>query len=247
VSAAKNMQISSYTRRAVSAVIMIISAAILAGGCDRLPGKPGPADLPLRPSNVLDFATLYSENCAGCHGPNGSFGAALPLNNPVYLAMVDDSTLIRVIANGIDGTAMPPFALQSGGQLTNQQVAIIIAGMRSHWQNGAVPAAGQPPYTATGGDPARGAQVYVAACQSCHGPDGKGSDKAGSIVDPSFLSLVSAQELRSIVIAGRPDLGHPDWRGYVAGKPLDAGQITDLIAWIIAQKPTIGLTAPSAP
>ena len=35
---------------------------------------------------------------------------------------------------------------------------------------------------------------------------------SGSIVDPSYLALVSDQSLRSTIIAGRPDLGMPDWR-----------------------------------
>ena len=36
--------------------------------------------------------------------------------------------------------------------------------------------------------------------------------RAGSIVDPAYLALVSDQALRTTVIAGRPDLGMPDWR-----------------------------------
>ena len=36
-----------------------------------------------------------------------------------------------------------------------------------------------------------------------------------------FLALVSDQGLRTIVIAGRPELGAPDWRGNVPGKADD--------------------------
>ena len=38
---------------------------------------------------------------------------------------------------------------------------------------------------------------------------------AGSIVDASYLSLISNQYLRTIVIAGRPDIGNPDWKNDV--------------------------------
>jgi len=38
------------------------------------------------------------------------------------------------------------------------------------------------------------------------------------------------------VIAGRPDLGMPDWRGYVAGQPLTREQITDVVAWLAGQR-----------
>ena len=51
-------------------------------------------------NQVTDFATLYGENCAGCHGSNGNFGGALPLNNPAYLAIVDDESVRDAIAKG---------------------------------------------------------------------------------------------------------------------------------------------------
>src|SRR5262249_386257 len=44
-------------------------AALLAG-CG-LPGQPNPADRPVPADKVLDFATLYKTNCAGCHGADG--------------------------------------------------------------------------------------------------------------------------------------------------------------------------------
>ena len=50
-----------------------------------------------------------------------------------------------------------------------------------------------------------GAQVFATSCASCHGADGKGTATSGSIVDGSFLALVSDQNLRTTVIAGRPD------------------------------------------
>ncbi|HKN13151.1 MAG TPA: c-type cytochrome, partial [Candidatus Binatus sp.] len=107
--------------------------ATLLTGCDSFPGRPTQADLPLRPTNVTNFATLYGENCAGCHGADGKSGAAIAMNNPVYLAIVDDSSMRRVIAGGIPGTAMPPFAQRAGGSLTDQQIAILVAGIRKSW------------------------------------------------------------------------------------------------------------------
>jgi cytochrome c oxidase cbb3-type subunit 3 len=44
--------------------------------------------------------------------------------------------------------------------------------------------------------------------------------------------------LRSIVIAGRPELGHPDWKNDVAGQPLTAGQVSDVVAWLASKRPT---------
>src|SRR5262245_59760515 len=60
----------------------------LATGCDRLPGKPTPEDRWKRATEVTDFSQLYALNCSGCHGADGRLGAARPLNDPLYLALV---------------------------------------------------------------------------------------------------------------------------------------------------------------
>ena len=228
-------------RRRSLAATACLAAAI--AGCDWMPGRPLPADRPIAPAEVTDFARLYGDNCAGCHGRDGTLGAALPLNNPVYLALADDAAMLKVIAQGRLGTAMPPFAASHGGSLTDAQVYIVIAGIRQRWAQPGAPAGSAPSYAAEGpGDPDKGAKVYSEYCEACHGPHGKGperntSDRAGSIADASYLSLVSDQALRSLIIAGQPDLGHPDWRTYVAGRPLASQQVSDLVAWLAAKRP----------
>lgn len=213
-------------------------AAFMLAGCDSLPGRPTRADFPFRPSDVTSFTTLYGENCAGCHGADGKFGAAIAMNNPVYLAIVDNASMRRAIAVGVPGTAMPPFVQSTGGSLTDRQIDILIAGIRKTWAGAPGAGAGAPPYSSSAaGDSNRGAQVYAATCKSCHGPDGKGGPAAGSVVDASYLALVSNQYLRTIVIAGRPDLGHPDWRKDVAGQPLTPQQVSDVVAWLASKRP----------
>lgn len=225
------------SRRAKSLVVIASLAAVLLSGCDSLPGRPLKAELPLRPTDVTDFATLYSENCAGCHGDNGRFGAAVAMNNPVYLAIIDPVRMRLVIAEGVRGTSMPPFAQSAGGPLTDSQIDVLVAGIRKNWAGAGDAGAGAPPYSSsTAGDSNNGAQVYAANCQSCHGPDGKGGPLAGSVVDPSYLWLVSDQYLRTIVIAGRPELGHPDWKHPVSGQPLTPAQVSDLVAWIASKR-----------
>ena len=79
--------------------------------------------------------------------------------------------------------------------------------------------------------------MYRTYCSSCHGADGHGGSKASSIVDGSYLALVSDQQLRTIVISGRPELGAPDWRGDVPGQPMSAQEISDVVAWLSSQRP----------
>jgi cytochrome c oxidase cbb3-type subunit III len=214
-------------------------AALAFAGCSSLPGEPAPGDTPIPPDQISDFDALYSTNCAGCHGPNGKGGAALALGDPVYLGIVDDATLKRVATNGIPGTSMSAFAQSAGGMLTDKQVEIIVSGIRSRWAKPDIlRGTSPPPYSSPEpGNPARGADVYATYCSSCHGPGGRGGPKASSIADGSFLALLNDQELRTIVIVGRPELGAPDWRGNLPGKPMSSQEISDVVAWLAAQRP----------
>jgi mono/diheme cytochrome c family protein len=123
--------------------------------------------------------------------------------------------------------------------LTDKQVDVIVAGIRARWSKPDVfHGTNPPPYSSSAtGDPTRGSEVYATYCSSCHGAGGRGGQKAGSIVEGSFLALVNDQELRTIVIAGRPELGAPDWRDDVPGKPMSAQEISDVVAWLAAQRP----------
>ena len=208
-------------------------------GCTNAPGRPGPGKMPIVPSESSDFGTLYAQNCSGCHGSEGKGGAAIALANPVYLAVADDAILHRATAGGIPGTSMPAFAESAGGMLTTKQVDVIVNGIRERWSKPDIfSGADPPPYSSTvPGDSARGSEVYAMYCSSCHGAAGRGGQKASSIVDGSFLALVSDQELRTIVIAGRPEMGAPDWRSDGLGKPMSSQDVSDVVAWLVSQRP----------
>lgn len=221
--------------RRVSRVASVLGLAMLCA-CNRLPGRPTEAERPLRPSQVTDFTKLYRENCAGCHGADGRFGGALPLNNPVYLAVADDTALSGEIANGIAGTSMPAFAASAGGMLTGDQIAILVNGIHMRWGGDQQAGQGAPPYaSAAAGDASNGAKLFGDYCASCHGPGGSGGT-AGAVADPSLLALYNDQALRTLIIAGRPDFGHPGWRDYPGKAPLDSAQVTDLVAWLAMKR-----------
>jgi len=162
----------------------------------------------------------------------------MALADPVFLAIADDNVIRRIAANGVPGTPMPAFAQSAGGMLTNKQIEALVRGIRSWAKPNALGGATPPPYAAQApGDRQRGAAAYGTYCSSCHGAGGRGGSKASSIVDGSFLALVSDQELRTIVIAGRPELGAPDWRGNVEGRPMSAQDVSDVVAWLSSQRP----------
>jgi cytochrome c oxidase cbb3-type subunit 3 len=212
---------------------------LFCAGCGNLPGRPTQESIPIDPDNVTDFNFLYRHNCSGCHGATAKGGAALSLGDPVYLAIADDAVLRKAVTNGIAGTSMPAFAKSAGGMLTDNQVDIIVHGIRERYSNPtALSGIAAPAYSTTEpGDASRGAAVYESFCSSCHGAGGKGSPKAGSIVDGSFLALLTNQELRTLVIVGRPDFGAPDWRNNVPGRPMSSQEISDVVAWLSSQRP----------
>lgn len=212
-------------------------AASFVAGCGTPHGKPQSGSEVLAPNEVLEFGILFSQNCAACHGPEGRGGAAIALANPVYLAIADDASIRKVITQGVRGTAMPAFAQSAGGMLTDAQIDVLTKEMRSRWSRpGILDAISVPPYAPKlTGDAQRGAATYKAFCESCHGPLGRGQ-KASAISNDSFLALISDQGLRTVVIAGRPELGAPDWRGNLPGKPMSDQEITDVVAWLASRR-----------
>jgi mono/diheme cytochrome c family protein len=216
----------------------LVIALLFTTGCGWMPGKPTLAHRWAPDTVETNFTSLYNLHCAGCHASgDGRLAASRPMDDPVYLAIVDPTAFRLVISNGVPGSAMPAFAQSRGGPLTEPQVEVIVANLLAKREpsqdlTGVKP----PPYGARSGDVRRGAVAYQTYCASCHGAEGKGTEKGGSVVDPSYLALVSDQGLRTAVIVGRGDLGMPDWRGYVAGRSMSDAEIADVVAWLASHR-----------
>lgn len=219
--------------------VVAILPLVLLSACSAPHGQPSQKDSEsVAPNEVVDFVTLYAQNCAGCHGEDGRGGPSIALANPVYLGIVDEKDLRKIIANGVRGTAMPAFAQRAGGMLTERQIDVISNGMVSRWgREGILDGANPPSYAAkNAGNAEHGKLVYGTYCGSCHGAAGGGTPRGSAITNDSFLALVSDQGLRTIVITGKPELGAPDWRGNVPGKPMSDQEITDVVAWMASQR-----------
>lgn len=224
---------------------LALAACMLLVGCsDEFPGKPNPADRPLPRNEITDFATLFAQNCTGCHGKDGTQGPAPPLNDALFLLLISDETLLSVIRDGRPGTPMPAFAVEQGGTLTAEQIQIIAKGVKTE-----LPAVESDEGQATYADAAftrpdllpsnslqlqanvsdRARTLFERACAECHGPNGAGGKtgyaSGGAINDRAFLALISDQALRRIIITGRHDLGMPNY-AQTDGRPSDFEPLT---------------------
>ena len=124
---------------------------------------------------------MYGTHCAGCHGADGKLGPAPPLNDPIFLAIVPDAELFRVISEGRAVTSgqkspMPAFGLgkstpltadqakvlaefsaetdigaEPKSRLTVEQVKVLAAGIKQRWGPPASPASSVPPYLTPAG------------------------------------------------------------------------------------------------
>ena len=124
--------------------------------------------------------------------------------------------------------------------------------MISAWGNTSVLAGQTLPAFASSapGNSAQGEKAYTTFCARCHGADATGATAngvvTGSLVDPSYLALVSDQGLRSFIVAseiGHADVNaqylHPtlhDWRSYVSGHAMTDQEITDVVAWLTSHR-----------
>ena len=199
--------------------VLAAFASLGMSGCGVVSGKPSvSSDVP-RPEQVLDFETLYDQNCAGCHGADGKNGAAMSLANPVYLAFAGEANLRTATAKGIPRSLMPAFVKNAGGLLTEQQIGVIVGGMLKHWGGDSATNRILPPYTsAATADSSNGSKIFETQCAKCH--------SGGTLLDPDYLALISNQSLRSMIVAGHRNL-HAGWTDQ---------ETTDTVAWLAAHR-----------
>jgi mono/diheme cytochrome c family protein len=75
--------------------------------------------------------SLFLRNCAGCHGMNGRGGMAPEIGNPVFQQAATDKFIVRTIRNGRVATAMPAFQRAEAPVLGDQEIADLLAYLRT--------------------------------------------------------------------------------------------------------------------
>jgi cbb3-type cytochrome c oxidase subunit III len=80
------------------------------------------------PTNGL---SVFLRNCAGCHGMDGRGGLAPEIGNPVFQQAATDEFIIRTVRNGRIGTAMPAFQRSDAPVFSDQDLADVLAYLRT--------------------------------------------------------------------------------------------------------------------
>ncbi len=93
---------------------------------------------PVPPSHALSLRgdgtrglSVYFMNCQGCHGMSGRGGIAPEIGNPVFQEAASDDFMLRTIRFGREGTPMPAFQRPDGAVLSDQDLADVLAYLRS--------------------------------------------------------------------------------------------------------------------
>ncbi len=137
---------------------------------------------------------------------------------------------IQVLVHEIKGVPYRTVEKNAEGK-TQTEVVAAKDGVAPAWGPVGPALPWDPPYLAPDGlgSEARGRLLFAKACASCHGADGAGvlqdEKPRRQINDPAFLSLISDQALRRIMITGRPDLKMPNYL-LSNGRPKDFEPLT---------------------
>jgi cytochrome c oxidase cbb3-type subunit III len=190
---------------AVCAVALLLSAL-----CASV-GRAQDRAVAYAPADIRYGAQIYAAQCSACHGVNGTQIGGVDLGGGALRRAASDQDLRNVLANGIPGTAMPPFRFDPS------EITAIVAYIRNMRNFDT--------HAANLGDPARGRAWFEGAggCTNCHRVNGKGPRLAPdlseigalrsadflerTLLDPSGMMLPMNRSVRAVTKDGKTVTG----------------------------------------
>jgi cytochrome c oxidase cbb3-type subunit III len=148
-------------------------------------------------------STLFGDNCAACHGTQGTGGKGFPnLTAGAWLWGGDPETVAETIRVGINSThdetrVSQMLAFGRDGILERTQIDDVVAFVQS--LGGSVEATNAAPESV-----ARGHEVFVANCVACHGEDAKGKRDLGApdLTDATWIYGGDRQSIHTAIYSG---------------------------------------------
>lgn len=181
-----------------------------------------------RTSQEAYLATLggqiYADNCASCHGTDGTGAIAPAIGAMEFLASVEDIQIEQLIALGVPGTEMVAYSLDFGGPFTSEDIDAVTVYLRSLEEREFSLANWRAPLE---NEDLSGGQLYTLACSRCHGVDLAG-DPEQEI--PALGPTSAALESSDVFLFGRISEGYQQMPRF--GNTLSDAQIESIIAYL---------------
>lgn len=174
-----------------------------------------------------DGKSVYTQNCASCHGVQGNRVPAAPLDSREFIDGLG-SRLKKSITEGKG--AMPAAAIERGGPLTVQQVRDVLEYLRSSDGLTAHPSI-------------QAKELYAKNCASCHGDKGNRLP-AFPLNSKEYLESLGNDALVEAIARGR---GIMLAFGKERGGPLSAAEVQAVARYLTSVAVSTGPVANAAP
>lgn len=142
----------------------------------------------LLPSERVSGETLFTSNCAGCHGSDAHGGEHAPnIATASPVRHMSDLDLVQILNNGIDGSGMPAFAW-----LGKENITAIVLQIRK--------LQGVKSATTLSGDPKHGEIIFTGKgqCSKCHKALGNGGFIGSDL--SFYASDTSIDSMRAVIL-----------------------------------------------
>lgn len=115
--------------------VEILASGILSWGPVYKPTGPAPPPYQAPKGSAADVQAgrkVFASTCARCHGKDGRGAKAGALHDPVFLALISNQALRRIIITGREDFKMPDYAsvadvTRASGPLTDRDVTNLVA------------------------------------------------------------------------------------------------------------------------
>ena len=133
------------------------------------------------PADIEDGGKLFRANCIACHGSQGNLVEGVDLGHGKFRRAATEEGVIRIIQDGIPGTAMPPH------NFSDFQAGTILAYLREYANEGR---------SKITGDATRGKAIFEGkgACAGCHRVNGVGARTAPDLSDVGAMRRIAEIE-----------------------------------------------------
>jgi cbb3-type cytochrome c oxidase subunit III len=170
---------------------------------------------------------IYGENCAACHGANGSGTLIAPAIDSQELRVMPLEEMTRIINYGIPGTLMTGWQNSLSLEEMNSVIDLIYRWPEMVQSGAEFPQIEPEPIASSPQMIADGDRLYHIACKSCHGSEAYGSPMAPALNNQIFLSQTPDAAIYQIIAGGVPETLMPAW-----GSRLSDYEIQSLVTYL---------------